>query len=145
MIISSTAYDTELVLEHYGKKGMKWGQRHAANKASRAKDRVAYDKSIDKARSRTTGTTRAARLGLSDTGSKSHTEFKKAKAQYKVDKQKMGSREARKILNKARTKRITDVNMSQQAKSGKETALVVLGAVGLLSAHIVLNSAARSM
>lgn len=139
MIVTADGY-----LEHYGKKGMRWGERHALNKASRAKDRAKLDKQIDRARARTTGTTRSARLGLTDSGSKSHLEFKKARAQYKVDKQKMGSREARKILNKAREKRMNDIQTSQFAKSGKETTLVVLGVAGVVGLS-VLNAAAKSM
>lgn len=121
-------------LEHHGVKGMKWGvrrsQNRSLNKASRAKDRKQSDKDIDKARSRTKGTSRAARLGFGDKGSKSHTEFKRARTQYKADRAVMGSREARKILNKAREKRIDEIATSRQAKSGRETTFAILGAVG---------------
>lgn len=109
------------------------------NRQSRAKDRAKMDKAIDKARSRTEGTTRAARLGLSDSGSKSHQEYKQARAQYKIDKQKMGSREARKILEKAREKRMEDVATSQAAKSGKETTVAILGGVGLIALSVLLT------
>lgn len=141
MIVQEAAY-----LEHVGVKGMHWGVRKAAtdgptnrqlNKASRAKDRIASDKAIDKARARTEGTTRAAKLGLSDAGSKSHTDYKKARAQYKVDKQTMGSREARKVLAKARDKRMADIETSNLTKSGKETTIAVLGTIGLVGLAVL--------
>lgn len=118
-------------LEHFGAKGMKWGVRkssaersagRAMNKASRRKDTDKIDKTIDRARGRTSsGKTKAA--------------WKKAKGEHSANKTKLGSREARKILNKAREKKYKDINNAQAAKSGKETAVAVgiLAVVGGLS------------
>jgi hypothetical protein len=128
MIITEEAY-----LEHFGVKGMRWGVSRAnrgMNKASRARDRATIDKQIDKARARTEGTSRLARLGIGDKGSKSHTEFKGAKAKYHQQKYDIGTREARKALSKARDKRVNDLEFANLAKSGRETTFAVLGLVG---------------
>jgi hypothetical protein len=132
--VSVIDQEIEDFISHYGKKGMKWGARkqfgaknRALNKASRDKDRRARDKQIDLARSRTrSDKTFAARIGLTDTGSKSHTEYKQAVAKFKQDREKVGSREARKVLNKAAKKRVNDIQNARLAKSGKETVLSVL-------------------
>ncbi len=102
--------DVDDFLAHYGKLGMKWGTRRAAsrqnrslNKASRAKDRAKFDTSIDKARDRVkSGATKAT--------------YAKAKDQYKRDKVKVGSREAKKVLYKAQAKQYNEINTSRAAK-----------------------------
>lgn len=126
MVEEKLVEDVDEFLEHFGAKGMKWGVRknkaersagRAMNKESRAKDRSKYDKDIDKARGRvSSGKTKQA--------------FKKAKSEHAANKAKLGSREARKILSKAREKKYKDINTAQAAKTGKETA-VVLGILGL--------------
>lgn len=115
-------------LAHYGAKGMKWGVRKSKsergpsgrqlNKASRQKDKRKYEASVDNARGRiASGATKR--------------NFKKAKGEHAANKAKLGSREARKILNKAREKKYNDINTSQQARDGKEVAAILaVGAVG---------------
>jgi hypothetical protein len=119
----------EEALAHFGVRGMRWGVRSASsttnrslNKASRAKDKASRTKAqaergtqIDAARSRIS------------TG-KSKQDYKKARAQYKIDKKVIGSREARKVLNKAKNKRLNDYNTASEAKNGKELAKQILAA-----------------
>jgi hypothetical protein len=138
--------ETDDFLAHYGVKGMKWGVRKSTsgksrrqlNKESRQKDRAKLDRDIDRARARVNTNRKYA---LTDKGSKSHSDYKKAKAQYKKDKAELGSREARKILNKAKEKRYKDVQLSNTAKSGRETTIAVLAAVG----YIGLQATAQYM
>lgn len=130
--------EVDAFLEHFGAKGMKWGVRkssaersagRAMNKASRRKDTDKMDKTIDRARGRTSS-------------GKTKADWKKAKGEHSANKTKLGSREARKILNKAREKKYKDINNAQAAKSGKETAIVlgIIGVVGALHvASIVAN------
>ncbi len=134
-----TDQELYVFLEHYGVKGMQWGVRNekrgesgsrkerrvknrALNKASRGKDRAKFTSDIDKARARI------------DSG-KSFKDVKKAKSQYKQNKIDLGSREARKILSKARNKYATDSAVAQQARDGKEVAkaLAIAGAATILS------------
>lgn len=128
--------DAEDFIEHCGKKGMKWGQNRALNKTSRSTDRAAgkadraksnekRNKDIDRARARF------------DSG-KARSDFKKAKATYKQEKQVVGSREAKKALNKVKDKNIRDYNKSREAKSGKETTIAVLSTVGLIGAQVLM-------
>ena len=112
--------DVEAFLEHYGVRGQKWGvrrkQNRALNKASRQKDWEAQGKEVGEARANV------------KTG-KTKKEFKQAKKEYKANKEKLGSREARKILNQAREKKYNEIDKSQQAKNKKEAA-AILGIVG---------------
>lgn len=80
--MSTTEDETGAHLEHYGKKGMKWGLK----KLQETNDRIdATDKNVRDARAK-------------------HPElksrYKKAKRQYKIDKQDVGRKEAKKILSK---------------------------------------------
>lgn len=124
--------EVDFFLEHFGAKGMKWGVRkdrsgptgRQMNKASRQKDTAKYKSDIDKARARIQS-------------GKTKTAFKKAKGEHAANKAKLGSREARKILNKAREKKYKDVNNAQAVRDGKEAALVIgagIGAAILLTA-----------
>ena len=125
--------DVEDFLEHYGKKGMKWGQRSAPidrqrnkelNKKSRAKDA----KTIEAARARVkSGQTKA--------------DFLNAKAAHAENKRKLGTREARRILYEARDKRYEEVAISRTAKNGKEVAISVATGVGALVAYVAISSA----
>lgn len=136
-VFSSHNMSEDEFLEHYGKKGMKWGVRKAEgsgpsnrelNKASRAKDRADakatkkkntddWDNEIDSARSRIAG-------------GQGRKDVKAAKQQYKADKQALGSREAKKALNAVKNRVATDEAVAGLAKSGKETRNAVIFAVG---------------
>lgn len=118
----------EVYLEHYGVVGMKWGERRAnraLNKASSAKDWDKHAKDVDAARAKVKS-------------GKLKAESKKAKAQYNQDKLVMGSREARKILNKKRMKINETYATSQQVKTKKgqyalAAALIGFGALQVAS------------
>jgi len=141
----------EDALAHHGVKGMRWGQHikdtpssgqsnHQLNKASRQKDRAARkadnaaynadrNATIDAARTRVrSGATRAT--------------YKEAKAQYKIDKKTIGTREARKKLQAARIARNTDHENAQMVKSGAETVGHVLGIVGGVALTAAVGGAA---
>lgn len=121
-------------LEHHGVKGMKWGVRRAhakemrsLNKASRKKDREENNSKIDAARER-------IRSG------QAKSDYKAAKAQYKADKHVIGSREAKKALNKVKEKNYEDYQKSSELKSGKEKAGYALAAAGLITVSVLMNS-----
>lgn len=132
----------EDALAHFGVKGQKWGVRRARNRqlnrASRQRDRATakrtraaslsrHNKSIDEAR---------ARLKSGQT----KTELKTAKATFKTDKQAIGSREARKKLNKARDKAQNDRIVAGQIRNGKEATIAVLAVAG----SVIIRAAAAS-
>lgn len=131
-------YDDEEVydfLEHFGVKGMRWGQRKAArqrnrelNKATRAKMNEQRNKEIDRARARF------------DSG-KARRDYLKAKEEFKKNKTELGSLEARRILNKTKEKNMRDFEKAQQTKSGKETTVAVLATVGVLAASMLFGAA----
>ena len=127
----------ELLLEHYGKKGMHWGQRSSAadrasnkakNKASRTKDMAKFKQDVEKARA-TVKSGEAKR------------KLKTAKEAHASNKAKLGSREARKILMQERIKYNETVTTSQQAKDGKEVAKVILGGVAGAIAAVAISRA----
>ena len=136
MIIGEERY-----LEHYGVKGMRWGVRNdrrpggtsnrQKNKASRAKDKAERkreiaknQKKIDIARGRVaSGKTKAT--------------YKKVKSEHKANKRELGSREARKILNKAKEKRYNEIEKSKEVRDGKELVRVLL--IGTLGNAIARN------
>lgn len=114
-------------LAHFGVMGMRWGQNKKGdqpsapsnrqlNKESKARDKIARDKEIDAARERYANSSR--------------NNYLKAKAQYKVDKKTIGTREARKKFDEVKQKNIDDFELAKQAKSGKETTIAVLAIVG---------------
>lgn len=109
-------------LEHYGVKGMKWGQRRAQNRelnrASRTADRekkkvetAAFNKERNKAVLKARGRADKNKLDVA-----------KAKLEYKSNKATMGSREAKKILNKVKEKRYDDKQLAKVSISGREMA-----------------------
>lgn len=130
MIIDENVED---FLEHYGVKGMKWGERRARNRQlnreSRKKDWAKQERDVERARTRVyTGKTKA--------------DYKKAKEKYKSDKLNIGSREAKKLLLKARNKKYSEISKAQEAKNKKEVA-VILGVVGAATLLQVVGSATR--
>ena len=68
-----------------------------------------------------------------------------AKAQYKIDKNTIGKREALKKFNEVRNKNLDDQATAQLAKSGRETTVAVLGIVGTMAAAVVLHAVAGGM
>lgn len=127
--------EEEIYLEHYGKQGMKWGKRsgtsskpvgnRALNKASRDKDWSKQAKNVTKARE------------LRKSG-KLRSDWKQSKITYNRNKETMGSREARKILHKERT-RINDLsNKSHEVKTRKGQIAAAAGLVTLGVLQIAL-------
>lgn len=130
----------EEYIEHFGKKGMKWGVRkqfsaknRALNKASRKKDAEKQLAEVTKARADTKSPT------FWKNTSKSNLQLKKAKSQHNANKEKLGSREAAKILNKAREKRANTLSKSREAKNGKERATRMLSTATIELAKIYLS------
>lgn len=132
-LLQSTIDDDEFLI-HFGVKGMKWGQRKAAfqrnrqlNKKSYKKDVAARDKQIQDARDRIAS-------------GQNREQFRKAKEQYKVDKKKLGSREARKKYNKRTEKLWEDEYYAQSAKSGKETTVAILAVAGAFAISAIAGA-----
>ena len=120
-------------LEHYGVRGMKWGQRRALNKASRKQDRDARNASIDAARTRL----HSGQL---------HAEYKDSRAKYKADKAVIGRHAAAKAFRAKRERLDAEYAKSQEAKHGAEMTGVVLGTVGgVILASLVGNAANRRL
>lgn len=120
--------DIDDFFAHFGVKGMKWGvsrsdaslaraNNRALNAASKARDKKAHSTGVQKARNRTEN-------------GKAKERYDKAKAEYVQNKTKMGSREAKKILNKAKSKIYADIDKASEYKDGKEAAQAVALTVG---------------
>lgn len=152
--------DVDAFLAHYGVKGMRWGvrrdpktgvrpiaktlnegrigraskanvDRHNArvnnrklNKASRRADAKKHETEVETARER-------VRSG------KSKRDVKQAKREYKQNKHEIGSREAKKILKKARDQRIKDLEDAQKFKNNKEVAAMLAIFGGVVAARYV--------
>ena len=116
--------EVEDFLEHFGVKGQKWGVRkakfkknRALNKASRAKDRAEWAKEVESAR-------------VKVASGKLQRDLKAAKTEAKAKKEKIGSREARKIVSNQRELNREVMSTASSFKNGKEAALGILIAVG---------------
>lgn len=124
-------------LAHFGIKGMQWGVRKAArqhnrtlNKQSRANDRKAHTDSVEAARKRIN----------SDQQNK---EIAAARAQFKIDKKKIGSREAAKKFNEVQQRHLQDFETAQMFKNGKEATVHILTIAGSVAVASLLGVAAR--
>ncbi len=130
--------DEDIYLEHYGKKGMRWGERRAAASSNRARNKESRKSDRDKHRNKVDKAAEKINSG------RSQREYKKAKSQHAQNKANLGSREARKILNTARAKRDADWNTAMQARDGKEAAQIILGttavAIGVASLMALADS-----
>jgi hypothetical protein len=123
-------------LSHFGVKGMKWGVRREArqknralNKASRAKDNADWAKSVEKAR---------AQVQKGELDRKEYAAVEK----YKKDKINLGSRKAKQLLAETRQENWDTYNLSQQAKNGKEAAIQIASAVGLVMLYGAMSKTA---
>lgn len=123
--------ETDDFLEHYGVMGMRWGKHSGGkstselkslDKAAKKKDNAKRNAQIDGARARYKASARS--------------NYKAAKAQYKVDKYNIGKHEAKKAFQKVKDKNIRDADLANQTKSGKET-VVAMVALGALSAAYI--------
>lgn len=111
--------ETEDFLEHFGVKGMHWGVRRSSgepsagarnrqlNKASRAADKATQKTEVHAARARAFGGENKAKMAA-------------AKEQYKADKVRIGSREAKKAFNKVAESNLADLNKANEYADGKD-------------------------
>lgn len=128
-------------LAHFGVKGMKWGHHKAQptggggeapksgrqlNKEFRKEQNAKRNSEIDAARERYNASAR--------------TNYLTAKAQYKADKKTIGSAAARAKFNEVKRKNMEDYAVANQAKSGKETTVAVLGIVGAVALSALLTA-----
>ena len=142
-------------LAHYGVKGMKWGVRkdnfqrnRALNKESRAKDKAKRAAEFEKTRkalrpsgekSKINTSTKEGRKAAQkerqadidrarariNTGA-ARADAKEAKAQYKKDKEEIGSRAARQILRAKRNELYKDAARANEIRDGYEATIEIL-------------------
>lgn len=154
MIIAEAEY-----LEHFGKKGMKWGQRKdrratfkANKKATKAKEAEKKTaelnvlrkklappkkfKTFDTSTPEGKAKAKAYRVQQIDRARErlnsgaARADFKDAKAQYKKDRVEVGRYTAKQAFKKVKQTNITDYHISQQIRDGKELTAHIIGAVG---------------
>lgn len=125
--------EVDAFLEHFGVLGMHWGVRNPRNRelnrASRQKDRRKHENEVLRARAKLKS-------------GRQTEEWIKAKDKFHRDKERIGSREARKALNKVRQKHYAEIQKSQEAANGKEAAITLLAVAGLVG--ITAFAAAKS-
>lgn len=145
MILEAEAY-----LEHYGKKGMKWGERKAAfqtnrklNKESRAKQKVKDAKNFEKYRASLRPSTTPVKTNSAKSARDARradidrarervnsgalrADGKQAKTQYKKDKAKIGTHAARKILRQKRAELWKDQERANETRDGAELVVNIL-------------------
>lgn len=105
-------------LAHYGKKGMKWGQRRALTKVLRARDKAGMARDMAKT-NRKIETARAALPAQKQA-------YKDARKQYKINKNEIGKYESKKILNAAKDKYMSTAEVAATAKYGRERTQEIL-------------------
>ena len=136
-------------LSHYGVKGMKWGVRkrqptsslgtkirarsdnrkrlRGLDKASKLSERKKRDTKIDTARQKLSKKTEKERN-------------KEAKSKYKADRKVIGKHAAGVILAKSKNETLKVVEVSEQAKQGKETVYAILGTIGAAIATVAIRA-----
>lgn len=127
--------DESEFLEHYGKKGMKWGQRLAEASLGVAADaRSTLNSGGDR------NTAIDAARGRRKSG-ENKTNLKEAKAVLKASRKTEGEAAAKAALRAVRDKNADDFHDARLAKSGKEAVAVALLATAAIAMQI---AAARS-
>ena len=124
-------------LMHFGVMGMKWGIRNS-NALTRTLDED-RQKQVFKAR-------------VHVKGGKTRADYRDAKASYSVNKIKLGKQEAKKILDKAKTKKITEIRLSRQLANKNErlTKIILLSGIGayvlsnIISYNVLVTKAIHS-
>lgn len=127
--------DDGLFLSHHGVKGMKWGRRKdrerkeaapGVPKLTRSENRSLNKKSkkADKVKKKAGVARNRAEILKARENVKNHKNIKKqAKNRYKVEKHVIGSREAKKVLNRTKDRLQKEYLKSKEYASGKEKAL----------------------
>jgi len=133
--------DDEGYFEHHGVKGQRWGienhqrksraELRSLDKKTKKRDNARDNREIDAARARYKTSARS--------------NYKAAKAQYKIDKHIIGKRQAKKSLNKVKEKNFKDYQTASQTKHGKETAAAILVVSGAVLVHTLGAVAAAKM
>lgn len=148
--------DVEAFLEHYGVKGMKWGERKTRfqknrelNKKSKAAEQAKAQKEFNKLRESLRpkpapkfSDTRQGKRAAKDWRKRDidrararvnsgawAADWKDAKSQRRQDKIKVGSREARKILRKKKNALLNDRDRANEIRDGKERVALMLEAM----------------
>lgn len=145
----TTETEVEEFLEHFGVKGMKWGVRNELNKAAKEEERLTgktFTKNtkifrnqvdsgskfksdpLNKIRTQRDKTILKARDRVESKTTK--MEYKKAKAQYKINKRTLGKVRAKQILSTAKAKKMVDVYNARATRDGKETTFTFMSDVG---------------
>lgn len=126
-------------LSHHGVKGMHWGQRRfdnfkrnrALNRQSKERRRKRDERHLNQLRKMLRPPSSGKKLSRAQDIQRARDRIstgalkadkKAAKAQYKKDKVKIGTREARRIFRAKKKDLYKDVRRSQQAKDGWEVA-----------------------
>lgn len=134
---------TDEYLEHYGKKGMKWGQKMAeVNMGVYAKSRNARKDGVEgKQTKEQRGNAIDAARGRIATG-ENRRNFKEAKSAYKAAKHTEGAAAAKAAFRAVKDKNVDDAHDSNLAKSGGEKVAVALIAAGAVAINIAIQARA---
>lgn len=141
MAETSDSMTEEEYLEHYGKKGMKWGQRAAESQLGGfARSRNVRKESGDGKQSKEarSGAIDAAR-GRVKSGA-NRQDLKKAKATYKASKRTEGAAAAKAALRAVRDKNADDAHDSRLSKAGGEKVALALVTVGLVAVNVAYSA-----